>query len=109
MTIKEQTMEMRLQKQQDKNRIKEERLLSSLKEQEEQREYVKNYILSNYEISRNFKDKINSSYINEKINSTSPFFINTIKVKNILLNIDGVSHSKTKGYMIYRGLKEKEN
>ncbi len=31
------------------------------------------------------------------------------KAESILLNVDGISHSKTKGCMFYRGLKEIEN
>ena len=58
---------------------------------------------------KNSKDKIQSSHINEKINSTSPLFINAQKVKNILVNIDGITHTKTKGCMFYCGIKEIEN
>ena len=109
MTIKEQTKLIRLQNKQEKLKIKEEKQNINLQQKEEQQEHIKDYLFSHYEITKNPKEKIQSSYINEKINSTSSSFINAEKVKNILLNIDGISHSKTRGCMFYRGLKEKGN
>ncbi len=113
MTIKEQTKLIILQNKQERLKIKDEKRKLILQQQEEeqmkQHEHIKNYLFSHYEITKNSKDKIQSSYINEKINSTSSSFINAEKVKNILMNIDGISHSKTRGCMFYRGLKEKEN
>ncbi len=107
MTIKEQTKLIRLQNKQEKLKIKEEKHNMDLQQKEEQQEHIKNYLFSHYEITKNSKDKIQSSYINEKINTTSSTFINAEKVKNVLLNMDGISHSKTKGCMFYKGLKER--
>ena len=112
MTIKEQTILIRLQNQQEKIKMREEKrkliLQLQQEEQQKQQEHIKSYLFSHYEITKNSKDKIQSSCINEKINSTFPSFINAEKVKNILLNIDGITHSKTKGCMFYRGIKEIE-
>jgi hypothetical protein len=112
MTIKEQTKLIRLQNKQEKLKIKEEKQNSILQQKEEQQkkqqEHILNYLFSHYEITKNSKDVIQSSYINQKINSTSSSFINAEKVKNILMNIDGISHSKTKGCMFFKGLKEKK-
>ncbi len=106
MTIKEQTKLLALQNKEEKLKIKEEKQNLILQQKEDQKEQIKNYVFSHYEITKNSKDKIKSSYISEKINSTSTSFINTKKIKDILLSIDGITQQKN-SYMLYCGLKER--
>ena len=111
MTIAEQTKQMRLQRIQEKIHIKEQKQLSILREQEIKKEQEQNhinlFIKNNFDITKNIKDKIQSSILNEKINNSFSSFINAEKVKNNVLKFDGIICKKTKGYMFYCGLKEK--
>ena len=55
MTIKEQTILIRLQNQKEKIKMREEKQKLILQQKEEQQEHIKNYLFSHYEITKKFK------------------------------------------------------
>jgi hypothetical protein len=111
MTIAEQTKQIILQNKKERMNLREQKKLLNqvliLRKKEEDDDYIKNYILTHYDITRNIKDRIQSSKLNERINHSSTSFMNTEKVKLNVLTFNGIISKRTKGCVFYCGLIEK--
>ena len=68
---------------------------------------VLKYIMEKYIITNNEIDRIQSSIIFADFKIKTGFKMRASKFKNDMLGISGIAHSKTKGIMYFRGLKEK--
>ena len=112
MTIAETTRRMVEENKQLRLKLRKEKLelIQQQKDQikEKQIKHIINFVLNNYEITNNNKDKIQSSIMNEAINKDFKPLINTQLVKEIILsNFGSVINKKTSGCRYYCGLKSK--
>jgi tRNA U34 5-carboxymethylaminomethyl modifying enzyme MnmG/GidA len=113
MTIAEQTRRMVEENKQLRLKLREEKLDLINKEKQErlnqQEQHITKYINSNYEITNNNKDRIQSSILNEAINKDFKPYMNTQVVKEIILrNFGSITNKKTSGCRFYCGLKQKQ-
>ena len=103
---------MALENKQLRLKLREEKLalIQEQKNQlkEEQIKHIIDFVISYYDVTSNKKDRVQSSIMNEGINSDFKTFINTQLVKETILgNFSSVTNNKT-GYIYYRGIKPKQ-
>jgi sRNA-binding protein len=92
----------------EKKKIKEE----EKKQREEQikndkKEFIRNFIFDFYEITSNCNDKVQSSILGKKLNEAFDSFIDSKTIKEVLINIQGISLKRYKACNYFCGLKQK--
>jgi len=102
--IKQREIQQKQEKKQREIQQKEE-----IKQRiEENKKIINNFINEYYEITSNPNDKVQSSIIAIEINKRTKSFVNSKIIKNILLNMEGIS-SKKISLTYFCGLRPRDN
>ena len=106
--------QMREEKKQKEEQSQQEKEANKKKKEEEKhqmkkdkREFVGNFILNFYEITSNINDKVQSSILGKKINEAFNSFVDSKTIKDVLINIQGISLKRFKECNHFCGLKQK--
>ncbi len=95
------------EKETNKKRKEEEKQQRAEKIKKDKKEFIRNFIFDFYEITSNCNDKVQSSILGKKINEAFNSFIDSKTIKEVLINIQGISLKSYKACNYFCGLKQK--
>jgi len=99
--------QLQLEKEENKKKKEEEKKQREEQIKKDKNEFIRNFIFDFYEITSNANDKVQSSILGKKINEAFNSFVDSKTIKDVLINIQGISLKRFKECNHFCGLKQK--